>query len=45
MQETQPNPFLKIKDNPDPTQTESECPRCKEEGMTTYLMADIPLFR
>ena len=39
------NPFLKIKDATEPTQTESQCPRCQKEGITTILMVDIPLFR
>jgi zinc finger protein len=45
MQNKNANPFLKIKDNPDPTHAETMCPRCKKAGMTTILLADIPLFR
>ena len=45
MSQDQVNPFTKLKNNPEPTQMQSECPRCKEEGMTIMLMLDIPLFR
>ena len=45
MQSELANPFLKLKENPEPTQAESECPRCHQTGVTTILLVDIPLFR